>query len=167
MPKHHGHHHHPCEHGPSPAGLHRIAGRLQEMRAMGAKNEDIEAVLALLKDKLPKSLIATVDALNLSDQGTAMAQCAEGANTVALESLRTKKGLIAGEMKPHLIEELMREGISLFQVHDATHHGDRPPHFRHLANRYANQFTGVLSLLEIRDQQFDDFSWFSRATVML
>lgn len=150
MKKHHNLHHRLPN---GPAGLHQTASRLREMRAMGASEEDIHAVLALLKEKLPKSFTENVTALNSGDEGASLAQCAESANDEVLEILRNSVVLIAGEMRPHLIGSLLDKGVSVIQVHNATPHDHSPPHFRDLARWYPEQFCGVLSFVDVKDAE--------------
>ncbi len=152
MPKHPPHRHGP--HHPGPAGLHQIANRLQEMRELGASEDDIQAVLTLLKDKLPKDFAKGAAALDEVDEGAALARYAEVSNQSVLDFLRKSAILIAGEMKPHIIGPLMEEGLDVVQIHDATPHGNRPPHFRDLAGWYPGHFCGVLSFTEVKDAEF-------------
>lgn len=144
MPKNHAPHHGRRN---GPAGLHQTVARVQEMVDLGFSDSDIREVLSHLTKRFAERGIA-VDESDAS--GTALAERADEATRKALEFLRTSTVLIAGEFRPHLIDELLNERLSLVQAHDPTPHGHQPPHFRDLTWFYPNQFRGVLSLAEIR-----------------
>lgn len=149
MPKNHAPHH-GRRHGP--AGLHQTVARVQEMLDLGFSDSDIREVLSHLTKRLPKRFAERGIAVDESDaSSTALAERADEATRKALEFLRTSTVLIAGEFRPHLIDEFLNERLSVVQAHDPTAHGHQPPHFRDLAGFYPDQFRGVLSLAEIRD----------------
>lgn len=101
--------------------------------------------------KLPKSLATSLGVDLDVDAAQELAQGAEAANGAALEKLHQVEGavLIAGELPPHLICNLLDHGITATQIHDPTPHGHRPPHFRDVEAWYPGQFVGVVALTDI------------------
>jgi hypothetical protein len=159
VPHHHPKHHHGSHEGShhgrhhSPAGLHLIPRRIDEMRRRGAPDAAIQEILEAFKDKLPKSVLRSLETGSHGDLAVTLGKSAEAANAVALDLLGLFSDggiLIAGELPPHLICGLMDSGIGGVQVCDPSHHGHRPPHFRDMEAWYPG-FTGVVSLTEISD----------------
>lgn len=162
---HHGHHHrghHPHPHlGPHHHGPGRkpseMMRQLRELQAMGASDNDLHAVLDRY---VTASGISTTDpgrgapelAVNPFDRYRAVLVSVERAVDECLAALRNKEILVAGEFPPHLLDELLHDGAMVTQIHPLTHHGDKPPHFRHLA-RFG--LRGLIDLQDLATTSFD------------
>lgn len=125
---------------PPVSGLVR---HLQELRWMGATDDDLHAVIdAHIQNDLEPATAAAMAAADPGrgtveepvtpiDRAFALFQAANQANAAWRESLRGKSVIIAGEFPPHVMDDLLDEGIQLTQIHPLDHEGYPPPHFYH------------------------------------
>lgn len=145
---HHAHRHH---------RPHLLSARLDELRQLGAS----ESVLSLLINEMANRYSLDISALH--NTGT-LADLANSLDRKILEqrdqqimgllhSTTESSVLVAGEMPPHVVEELIHTSTTITQTHPLGPHGDRPPHLRHFEQSFSN-YRHVGNPEEITDSTF-------------
>ncbi len=134
--------HNPSHHAPRHHRPHLLSARLNELRQFGAS----ESVINLLINDMAKRY--SVDTSTLFHNGN-LAELADSLDNRILEQreqqlmdilhpITESSVLIAGEIPPHCIEELVYTSASIVQTHPLGPHGDRPPHLRHFERSFSN-----------------------------
>lgn len=129
-------------HAPRHHRPHLLSARLDELRHLGAS----ESVLNVLIKEMANRY--SLDTSVLNNTGNLV----ELANSLDCKILEQREQqlmgilhpiaeatvLVAGEMPPHVIEELVHTCARITQTHPLGPHGDRPPHLRHFEHSFSN-----------------------------
>lgn len=134
-----------------------LCRHLEELRVMGAEDGDLHAVIDAFErigSRNGQAATAGEGEVHDDPMQRALAIAAAYSNAVETfaEGARGKSIIVAGEFPPHVLEPLLRDGLTLTQLHPPSPHGDRPPHFHHLRTE---GFRGVCSLAELDGKDYD------------
>lgn len=119
---------------------HLLSDRINEMRQFGAT----DSVLKLLIEDVAQRYSLDISAMpngNITELTTLLDNKILEQREDRLMSMfqpADANVLIAGEMPPHVIEELLHTGARITQTHPIGAHGDYPPHFRHFERNFPN-----------------------------
>lgn len=121
---------------------HLLSARLDELRQLGAS----ESVLSLLINEMANRYSLDTSILtntgNLADLANSLdRKILEQRDQQLMELLQPtteSSVLVAGEIPPHVIEELVHTSAQITQSHPLGPHGDRPPHLRHFEQSLKN-----------------------------
>lgn len=130
-------HHAPRHHRP-----HLLSARLDELRQLGASESVLNLLINKMADRYSLDTSTLTSTSNLAELANSLdskiLEQREQQLLGILQPIAEATVLVAGEMPPHVIEELVHTRAGITQTHPLGPHGDRPPHLRHFERSFSN-----------------------------
>lgn len=131
------HHHALRHHRP-----HLLSARLDELRQLGASEAILNQLINEMAERYTLEPSTLTNTGNLDELANSLdckiLEQREQQLMAILQPITDATVLVAGEMPPHVIEELVHSRARITQTHPLGPHGDRPPHLRHFEQSFSN-----------------------------